>query len=154
VGWGSPGAWDGELAYLMSPLGKADLFAGGAGQVNEEWGREALVESVTQAVVGLVLELGLSHVFLAGRLVEAEGSLVNRLAGHLEGGDYAHVEFLSDLPGAWVKHAAQGAAVLADGLAGGRWKAVVDRLRLREASGTVLDWLRHPRADEVRALFA
>src|SRR5439155_1519027 len=28
-GWGSGGAWDGEAAYLLSPLEKRDLFRGG-----------------------------------------------------------------------------------------------------------------------------
>ncbi|MDR3632864.1 MAG: DUF1464 family protein, partial [Isosphaeraceae bacterium] len=51
---------------------------------------------------------------------------------------------LPALPGAWVKHAAQGAALLADGLAGGRYADLVASLRLREASGTVLDHVNRP----------
>ena len=43
--------------------------------------------------------------------------------------------------------------MIADGLAGGRHASLVERLRLREAAGTVLDWLHHPRAADVRALF-
>jgi predicted butyrate kinase (DUF1464 family) len=37
--------------------------------------------------------------------------------------------------------AAQGAALIADGLAGGRSAALVDALGIREASGSVLDHL-------------
>jgi predicted butyrate kinase (DUF1464 family) len=55
---------------------------------------------------------------------------------------FGRVSPLPSLPGARVKHAAQGAALLADGLAGGSNADLVDRLRLREASGSVLDWLR------------
>ena len=51
---------------------------------------------------------------------------------------------------AWVKQAAQGAALLADGLAGGRLAGLVDHLRLREAGGTCLDGLVHPRAAQLR----
>jgi predicted butyrate kinase (DUF1464 family) len=40
-----------------------------------------------------------------------------------------------------AKQGAQGAALLADGLAGGRQEALVQRLRIREARGTVLDHL-------------
>ena len=40
-----------------------------------------------------------------------------------------------------LKEAAQGAAVIADGLAGGRFAPIVDTLGIRAASGTVLDWL-------------
>jgi predicted butyrate kinase (DUF1464 family) len=52
---------------------------------------------------------------------------------------------LENLPGAWVKHAAQGAAVLADGLAGGGHARLVEHLELCGAGGTVLDWICHPR---------
>jgi predicted butyrate kinase (DUF1464 family) len=39
------------------------------------------------------------------------------------------------------KQGAQGAALLADGLAGGMHREIVDIMRIREASGTVLDHL-------------
>ncbi|RLI14916.1 MAG: DUF1464 domain-containing protein, partial [Candidatus Hecatellales archaeon] len=38
-----------------------------------------------------------------------------------------------------VKQAAQGAALLADGLAGGKYEGLIECLRLREARGTLLD---------------
>ena len=40
-----------------------------------------------------------------------------------------------------AKHAAQGAAILADGLAGGSAAEVVQTLGIREATGTVVDHL-------------
>ena len=40
-----------------------------------------------------------------------------------------------------AKQGAQGAALIADGLAGGANRVLVDRLRIREAQGTVLDHL-------------
>ncbi len=40
-----------------------------------------------------------------------------------------------------AKSGAQGAALIADGLAGGRHADIVAALRLREARGTVLDYL-------------
>jgi predicted butyrate kinase (DUF1464 family) len=52
-----------------------------------------------------------------------------------------------------VKEAAQGAALIADGLAGGAHRRVVDALRLRESRGTVLDHLYLAGADEVRRDF-
>jgi predicted butyrate kinase (DUF1464 family) len=40
-----------------------------------------------------------------------------------------------------AKQGAQGAALVADGLAGGANSPLVNRLRIREARGTVLDYL-------------
>jgi predicted butyrate kinase (DUF1464 family) len=151
-GWASSGAWDGEMAYLFSPLGKRDLFAGGARSVTDAavgtaWFREALVK----VVAGLQAVTPFEQIILSGRLLETEPAMTAAVASDLA--RLATVTRLEALPGAWVKHAAQGAAVLADGLAGGRYASLVERLALREAAGTVLDWLQHPRADEVRSLF-
>ena len=49
-----------------------------------------------------------------------------------------------------ARAAAHGAAMLADGLAGGRYAALVDCLRLRESAGTVLDHLRVHGAERIR----
>ncbi|MDB5308208.1 MAG: hypothetical protein JWO38_2410 [Gemmataceae bacterium] len=161
-GWRSGGAWDGEAAYLLSPLRKTDLFEGGAAGVgDEEIRRAAYVESLVKTVAGLC---GLHEptdrfekVILSGRLFAAEPAFVESLHLTETLAPFARSEYevvaLPLLDGAWVKEAAQGAAVIADGLAGGRFRPVVDGLRLREAAGTVLDWLTHPRAAEVRGWF-
>ena len=52
--------------------------------------------------------------------------------------------------GTKVKEAAWGAALIADGLAGGRYRELVEVMRLREARGTVLDELYLTGAEEVR----
>ena len=162
VGWRGGGAWDGEAAYLLSPLRKADLFAGGASAVADPDARRlAYLESLVKTVAGLC---GLHEpadrfekVILSGRLFAAEPAFVESLHLTAALAPFARSEYevqvLPSLPGAWVKEAAQGAAIVADGLAGGTYKPVVDALRLREAAGTVLDWLTHPRGDEVRGWF-
>lgn len=147
VGWGSSGTWDGETAYLLSPLAKQDLFSGGASTLGEE-GRLLFRESLRKAVMGLRAVTPFDEVVLSGRLLETEPALVDEVAMDLAA--LLPVQRLESLPGAWVKHAAQGAAVLADGLASGKHAALVEQLALRQAAGTVLDWLRFPRAAEVR----
>ncbi len=152
-GWSSQGAWDGETAYLCSPLAKADLFIGGVRSVSapmqgEEWFREGLI----QAVAGLRAVTPFDEIVLSGRLLETEPDLTGRVEADLM--RLAPVFRLQSFPGAWVKHAAQGAALLADGLAGGAWAPLIERMQLRGAGGTVLDWLAHPRADAVRGWFA
>jgi predicted butyrate kinase (DUF1464 family) len=152
AGWRSPGAWDGEAAYLLSPLAKGDLFAGGAGVLADaEEGRALLCEAVVKAVAGLRAVTPFKEIVLSGRLLEVEPAVGQAVAAALS--TLGPVALLEPLPGAWVKQAAQGAALLADGLAAGRHAGLVESLALRHAAGTVLDWLRQPRADEVRRAF-
>lgn len=162
IGWHSCGSWDGEAAYLLSPLAKADLFAGGASAAGDpELRRTLYLESLVRAVGGLC---GLHEPFerfekivLSGRLFAVEPAFVDSL--HLAAAltpfarSVYEIEAIGSLDGAWVKEAAQGAALIADGLAGGRHTPLVEELRLREAAGTALDWLMHPRAEELRRQF-
>jgi predicted butyrate kinase (DUF1464 family) len=92
------------------------------------------------------------RILLSGRLLEAEPAFVQLVAADL--GRLGEVRRVPSLPGAWVKQAAQGAAILADGLAGGRHAGLVDHLMLRHAAGTALDWLTYPRAGGVRQALA
>jgi predicted butyrate kinase (DUF1464 family) len=48
------------------------------------------------------------------------------------------------------KQGAQGAALIADGLAGGGERPLVEALRLREARGSVLDYLHVISPDQAR----
>jgi predicted butyrate kinase (DUF1464 family) len=152
LGWRSGGCWDGEFAYLLGPLSKGDLFAGGVlSDPDPEEGRAALRESLLRTVGGLQAVTPFDRVVLSGRLLETAPALAARIEAELA--RFGGVTRLPPLPGAWVKHAAQGAALLADGLAGGSQASLVEHLQLRGASGTTIDWLRHPRAGEVRRAF-
>jgi predicted butyrate kinase (DUF1464 family) len=138
VGLRSRGAWDGEAAYWRSPLSKADLFRGGLADLGPE-GPAALSESLAKQVAGLSAVTPFDRIYLSG--AGAARPDVALIAGNALA-PFGRLVPLPSLPGAWVKHAAQGSALLADGLAGGPNADIVAHLRLREASGTVLDWLR------------
>lgn len=149
VGWHSPGAWDGELAYLIGPLSKEDLFLGGAGTIPEPlW----LIESVVRVVAGMLAMHRGEQIVLAGRLLQTQPQIAQEIEQALA--NLGPVKRLANLEGAWVKHAAQGAAILADGLASGRYHALVERLGLRRACGTVLDYIVHPRGRLLMGEFA
>jgi predicted butyrate kinase (DUF1464 family) len=124
IGWGSGGAWDGELAYLLSPLSKRDLFTGGVGGLPDAGlAKSALCEGLLKAVAGLLAATPCDEIVLSGALLQRQPDIADAVAASL--GRLLPVVRLESLPGAWVKHAAQGAAVLADGLAGGRWAELV-----------------------------
>ena len=158
LGARASGALDGEVAYLAGSIPKQLLFAGGAATIagapdapaeslarpREPRGRmawEAYIESAVKAVASLAVTAPhASEVVLSGRFAGVDGvreefarrlsSALPRLAVSVATG-FATV----------AKHAAQGAALIADGLAGGRSSSLVDRLGIRGARGTVLDHL-------------
>lgn len=141
IGWRSAGALDGEVAYLAGSVEKAMLFGGGAETVAESVGRAvaiaAYVEGAAKAVRQLVASVpGVEQVVVSGRSA-ADADLVRRLRMSLGGMSVVPLEGISPV----AKQGAQGAALLADGLAGGRHEALVQRLGIREAHGTVLDHL-------------
>ena len=147
MGWQSSGAWDGEVAFLAGTVDKAMLFTGGvesvaAGARNHSGAAEIAIQGYVEGVMKGVLALTASlpqpaEILLAGR--HARDSRVRYpLVTRLE--DIAPVRELSGFAKV-TKQGAQGAALIADGLAGGRWSELVDTMQLREASGTVLDYL-------------
>lgn len=143
MGWRSGGAWDGELAYLLSPLTKEDLFRGGVMDGPDPSGmRVAFRERLLQAIGGLQAVTPVAEIYLSGRLVETEPELRDEVIGDLS--RQGQVSLLPSWDGVWVKAAAQGSALLADGLAGGSFGWVVESLQLRGASGSVWDQVIHP----------
>ena len=138
IGVRSGGGWDGEVACWRSPVSKNDLFRGGLIDLGPV-GPDAFRESLVKHVAALQAVTPFDRLYLSG----ASAARPEMAAIAFEAlSPFGRLTPLPRLPGAWVKHAAQGAALLADGLAGGPNSDLVDSLRLRDASGTVLDWLR------------
>lgn len=144
IGWRSPGALDGEVAYLAREVTKAMLFRGGAGSVAEadpsrrSLALDAFAEGALKAVHSLLVSVPTPReILLSGRAL-GEAGVRERLEPALA--RFSPVQQLLGFAGV-AKAAAQGAAILADGLAGGRWGALVECMRLRAARGTVLDHL-------------
>lgn len=161
LGWSSGGAWDGEVAYLVGPLEKRDLFEGGVRSIDgtatadrpvEPDGsgvrlfRESLVKTVAAArAIG-----PFDDIVLSGRLLD-ETWLQERVMADLS--RFGRVRRLAGLAGSKLKHAAQGAAIVADGVAGGACAELVNHLGIREASGSALDGLCYSGAAALRAAF-
>ena len=137
VGWQSGGGWDGEVAYLAGRVTKAMLFQGGTGDAPEFL--PAYIEGADKAARALLVAVPAPReILLSGRHAaspEIREALVARLSA------VAPVRMLEGFA-AVAKQGAQGAALLADGLAGGRYRDIVATLDLRGARGTALDYLR------------
>ncbi|HSB55626.1 MAG TPA: DUF1464 family protein [Gemmatimonadales bacterium] len=144
IGWQAGGAWDGEVAFLAGTVTKAMLFQGGragphADPDGDMVGLEAWLEGAHKAALALMAAVPEPReIFLSGRHA-AEPEVHSRLVPRLSA-----IAPVRDLAGfaAVAKQGAQGAALLADGLAEGRHRDLVDALRLREAGGTALDYLK------------
>ncbi|MEM3677400.1 MAG: DUF1464 family protein [Candidatus Bathyarchaeia archaeon] len=166
LGFQSLGSMDGELAYLLGGFSKEVLFTGGAAYMAGDpgmdpedfvassstndrcrWALEALLEGVEKAVAALQVSAGrVREILLSGRLSRIprlELLLKERLR------KYALTRRVG-LIASVSKEAAQGAALIADGLAGGRFEALIEAMRLREAEGTVLDHLYIKGREEIR----
>jgi predicted butyrate kinase (DUF1464 family) len=157
IGARACGALDAEAAYLLgAALSKQTVFSGGAldprGELDLSEGPAlrrdpgfgegwlALEEGAAKAALALTVSVPAPReILVAGRLAPG---LLEALGARL-----AHVAPVRMAAGL---AAARGAAVLADGLAGGRYAGLVERLGVRDASGTALDHLRMVGAERIR----
>jgi predicted butyrate kinase (DUF1464 family) len=162
IGARACGALDAEAAYLiggalskrtvfsggaLDPHGDTDLAAPGAlerlredPRARDGW--RALEEGAAKAVLALTASVSAPReVLVSGRVASAPGVL-QALAHRI--GRVAPVR-----PALAARSAARGAALLADGLAGGAYAPLVACLRLRDACGGVLDHLRMYGAERI-----
>lgn len=153
-GFLAAGGLDGEVAYLLGTLRKDMLFRGGVksiagtdmepedfyrmaqGNSSVKMAWDAFIEGIEKTVWSLTPVLGkVDAILLSGRLSRVE-PIFNELSERLK--RLAPVERIKGFE-AKSKEAAQGAALIANGLAGGFAKELVEHLRIRESGGTVLD---------------
>ena len=155
IGARACGALDAEAAYLLgAALSKQTVFSGGALEgADLSAGLEALRRDPRHREGWLALEEGAAKAALALTAsvpAPREILLTGRLAAGVLDALGARLAHVAPVRIAHGLAAARGAAVLADGLAGGRYAALVERLGLRDASGSALDHLRIHGADRIR----
>jgi len=175
------GSMDSELAYIMAEVepgfSRQRLFQGGAATLAgvsrpEELARlvehgdprglaalDMLAEAAAKDVAMLLVSLGSPprRVYLSGRLVR-DPVLGPRIRARLRGtlaqlGQHTSIEGVARL-GAETKEAATGAALLASGYAGGRYRWIVESLRLEDSQGSLFDHIILPGvAEKARLTF-
>jgi predicted butyrate kinase (DUF1464 family) len=157
---------DGELAYLLGNFPKSVLFSGGVAAmtgkpalspeeslalrgtepaVRQAW--EALFEGIKKSVAAeTAIVPHVQEIILSGRLCRIP-AIREELADRLS--RFAPVHRMSGIA-TIAKEAAQGAALIADGMVGGQFADLVETMRLKEAKGTVLDYLHLNLAGELK----
>lgn len=170
IGFLACGGLDAEVAYLLGKFDKNLIYSGGAvyiagydGLSPEEFeimaargderfklAWEAMLESTVKDVAAINVSVGNTpQILLSGKLSRIESmrkELHTRLSSFA---DVRKVKGFAQIS----KEAAQGAALIADGLAGGSNKSLVDSLKIREANGTVLDYIYFKEIEELREKF-
>lgn len=155
MGFRAAGALDGEVAYLAGHVSKSMIFTGGAAVVSGAADIDTLADDASirgrlaldaylEGAVKAVIASGVSapkatDVILSGRSSK-NPSVRAELERQLAGTHGLSVHLLAGFATA-ATQAAQGAALLADGLAGGGESELAAVLGIREARGTVLDHL-------------
>ncbi len=162
MGFLTSGPLDLELVVAGESWVRTDVFHGGVSEVcgTTDLGRalalaeegvhpcvdafKAMFEWVERGVRGMLTSVpNPREIILSGRLIRYDyvrSELIRRLSS------IAPVRRLEPLKGASVsKEAAQGYALIAEGLAGGFFKELVNHVEIPEARGTVADYVTHPR---------
>ncbi len=154
-GFLTSGALDGEVAYMLERISKTTLFTGGVRTIvgdesltpedfpkrarTEPRARlawEAFMEGLEKTARALQASVKKPEaIIISGRLSNIP-EIYQELSSRLS--EIARVEKIVGLQ-ARAKAAAQGAALIADGLAGGRTRGLVEHMKIKEAAGTVLD---------------
>jgi len=156
IGYLSLGAMDGELAYLLGRFHKELLCSGGMAYIagrpqaspeeiaalvqtddNCRLAWKAFMESLVKCVAAeMSIFSSPREILISGRLcrIEAIRNEVVRLLS-----SFAPVHKMEGF--ARVKEAAQGAALIAEGLAGGNNEDLVEAMGIRKVSGASLDHL-------------
>jgi predicted butyrate kinase (DUF1464 family) len=161
LGLRAAGALDGEVAFLAGGVTKSMIFSGGFESIDGATksgrsgtaaavARAAYLEGAIKAVASLrVSAPDAGEVILSGRAVRSADVREDVRRGLLDISGVSSVEILRGIGGSAMQ-AAYGAALLADGLAGGSEAALVEQLAIREARGTVLDHLYVISRDQAR----
>jgi len=148
------GSMDSELAVRLGKFPGIVLFSGGAKDMSgkddltpEEMAQHPdkysaswnmMLESISKGITAMTVAVAKPReILLSGRLSripEIADTLVTRLSR------FGKVRLVRRRASV-AKEAAEGAYIIGEGLLGGKYKGIVDSLKLREASGTMYDYV-------------
>lgn len=161
IGFLSAGSLDLELVQLVKNWDKSDVFTGGGASVsgksypeeiadsmeedeNCKIAGRGMIESLVKGAASMMVSVpDAKEILISGRLTRIrkfKEELIKELS------KFAPTREIRWLPGVGrVKEAAQGYAVVADGLMGGKFSKLVNWMEIEKARGTALDYIYHPK---------
>jgi predicted butyrate kinase (DUF1464 family) len=158
MGFRACGALDGELAYLIKNIRKKNIYKGGVAYISgysdlslkeitllaekdeqTKLALKAYISSVKKAVFGISSSFSskdkIKEVLLAGRGANLTYFREKMIRGL---NDVAPVRIMKSFSQI-AKRAAQGAAFIANGILKGRFEPIINNLKIKEATGSILD---------------
>lgn len=167
MGFRAAGALDGEIAYLMGKIHKSDIYQGGVSSIagymdmNAE---EILLLAQKDEKTRMAIDAFYDQIKKAVFSISSSFSNPNNIREILFSGRYSHIEQLLEpltcsldriAPSKTMrsyaqvsKEAAQGAAFIANGLLGGEFKDIIENLKIKQSSGSILDDIYLPLMDK------
>ena len=158
MGFRACGSLDGELAYLIKNIKKKNIYKGGVAYIagfsdlslreitllaqrdeQTKMALKAYIASVKKAVYGIASSFSskdkIKEVLLAGRGANLTYLREKMIRGLNDVAPVRNMKSYSQI----AKRAAQGAAFIANGLLGGKYKPIIENLKIKDASGSILD---------------
>ncbi|UCH03065.1 MAG: DUF1464 family protein [Candidatus Bathyarchaeota archaeon] len=151
---------DAELVQIVEKWEKADVFSGGCASICHCSSPEELVEKINvddncsiaynammEGVLKAVLSMKASvptpkEILLSGRLTKIK-KIEEDLKQNINFAPVINIKGLSGIRK--VKETAQGYAVIGDGLAGGNFQRLIQWMKIKDAKGTAMDYIFHPK---------
>ncbi|MFX0073251.1 MAG: DUF1464 family protein, partial [Candidatus Hermodarchaeota archaeon] len=158
MGFRACGGLDGELAYLINTITKKDIYSGGLSFIARHpnlTSKQVISLAKEEAQTKLALDAYISGLVKAIYAISSSYSNKNKIREILLAGRSSELEPIKEqirnklqdqFPikqmrsyGKISKHAAQGAAFIANGLLGGEFEPIIRNLKIKEAKGSILD---------------
>jgi predicted butyrate kinase (DUF1464 family) len=158
MGFRACGSLDGELAYLIKNIKKKNIYRGGVSYIagNQDLSlKEIILLAKTDTQTNLALKAYISELTKAVYAISSSYSRKNKIIEILVAGRSSDLQYIVEifkntlndfLPvkimrsyGHLSKHAAQGAAFIANGLLGGEFEPIINNIKIKDAKGSILD---------------
>lgn len=158
MGFRACGSLDGELAYLINKINKKDIYSGGlsfiAGHTDLTL-KEIITLAEQDSQTKLAFNAYLSELIKAIYAISSSYSKKNKINEIILAGRSSDLQSIKEILcdrlenlfsvklmksyGAISKHAAQGAAFIANGLLGGEFEPIINNMKIKEAKGSILN---------------
>ncbi|NVM46793.1 MAG: DUF1464 family protein [Candidatus Lokiarchaeota archaeon] len=158
MGFRACGSLDGELACLIKKINKKDIYRGGlsfiAGHTDLTL-KEIISLAEKDSQTKLAFNAYISELIKAIYAISSSYSNKNNISEIILAGRSSELQYIKEIIynrlnelfpvklmqsyGVISKHAAQGAAFIANGLLGGEFEPIINNMKIKEAKGSILD---------------